>query len=748
MTESAMARPGAPEERDASLPVEDEVAAQRTGDDVAEIRARASSLPWWRRPRQLRRQLALTFVATALASVLLAGSLNFFAASDLLTDGTEEQLVGVGASRARTIENGVGRLLGQVSALSGDLGVVAALDDFAEDFVALDDETLTVEQEAALEAHYQREVVDAVDDLGLEPVTVDDFLPASVAGRYLQYHYTVAPLDEGIEPSTVVDAGDGSAYSETHAIHHRALDVMLTGTLGTGDAMLVTVAGDVVYSVDKRIDFGTNLLTGPHSDSSLANALRDQLPRVRAGSAVMADLQLYLPAQGRPAFFAAATVRNDTETIGVLAVEIPVDALSAVTTTNRQWERYGLQSGESYVVGAGDLLLRSESRRWIEDPDGYLDRVDDEFTASLISGLGSPVGLQVVDTGPVAAAIDGETFSGTSTNYLGVDVFSYSDRIAIDGVNWIVVVDVPLSDARSPLYDYLRRLGVVLLIVLPAAAVAGLWLARRLTNPIPPVLDTANAIVEGERSPTIPELGRDEFGDLARRLGNMAEDLGEREAVLDREYDERRQLLLSVLPPRLLDESGAVTEGGALADVATVIAVAVDTTSDELRDDDDRVADLLDQVAAVEKEASEGRQIERVRAAADAYLYVAGVGVDHDGAVEALGFVEEQLRGVAQLREREDVAIGLRIGVASGPIATGVLDGGSLTFGAWGLPVRQAAALAAMSVSNEVLIDASTASAVGSDVDLVAADDVIALDGRSMELYTFPPSALRADGGA
>ncbi|MFK8025042.1 MAG: hypothetical protein AB8G26_13870, partial [Ilumatobacter sp.] len=467
----------------------------RVDRDLAALRERAASLPWWRRPRELRPQLAWTLVATALASVLLVGGLNYVAASDLLDDGTQDQLVGIGEARARTIENGVDRLIGQVSALSGDLGVVTALDELANEFDNLDAEPISADQMAALERHYQAEVVDLYDRLDLEDVTVAEFLPDNPSAQYLQYHYTVSPTLEGVDPASIADAGDGSDYSAIHALHHASLEAMLTGGLGGGDALLVTLAGDVVYSVDKRIDFGTNLIDGPHADSNLAVVLRERLTRVRAGNAVIADVELYLPAQGRPVLFAAATVKNDTEAIGVLVSEIPVEALSQVTTTGQQWELYGLQSGESYVVGA-DLRLRSESRRWIEDPEGYLGKVNDERLELLISELGTPIGLQEVDTKPVRTALDGDEFTGTANNYLGTKNFSYAEPIAVPGVEWVVVVDVPIRDARSPLFDYGRRLGVVLLIILPTAALIGLWLARRLTRPIGPVVATATAIVQ------------------------------------------------------------------------------------------------------------------------------------------------------------------------------------------------------------------------------------------------------------
>ncbi|MDG1267048.1 MAG: HAMP domain-containing protein [Ilumatobacter sp.] len=705
-------------------------------DDIDEIRERAASLPWWRRPRQLRRQLAGVLVATALASVLLVGGLNFYAAQGLLDDGTEDQLVGIGTARARTIENGVERVLARTSSVSGDLGIVDALGKFANDFAALEDEVLSAEQQAVLENFYEVNYVEPYNSLGLEEAAVEEFLPTSNAGRYLQYHYIAEPWQRGVEPSTVVDAGDGSDYSRTHARFHESLNTMLTESFGAGDAELITLGGDIVYSVDKRIDFGTNILDGPYDDSNLADVLRDRLPRVRSGSAVLADIDLYLPDGGRPVFFSAVSIKNETETIGALATEIPVAALNSITTSGQEWEKFGLQSGESYVVG-GDGLLRSESRLWIEDRDEYLRKVKDEPTALLIDRLDSPIGIQNIATEPVSTALEGDEFRGTSTNYLGTRNFSYAQPIEVPGVDWVVVVDIPLKDARAPLYDYAKRLGFILLIILPVAALVGLWLARRLTRPIPVVLAAATSIADGERDLDIPDLGQDEFGDLARRLENMAEELGDREAALASEYEDRRELLLAVLPPRLIDESGSVSDSGDLADLATVVAVTVDTSTNELEEDEDRRADLLDQVATLAKAVTADRNIERVRASADGYLYLVGVGSPGGGAVEALDFVADHLRRFEDLRDREDLDIALRFGLATGPVATGVLDNGSLTFGAWGLPVRQASVLAAMSDSNEVLIDASTAAAAGDNHDLERTDELIALDAEPMDLYTF-----------
>ena len=58
---------------------------------------------------------------------------------------------------------------------------------------------------------------------------------------------------------------------------------------------------------------------------------------------------------------------------------------------------------------------------------------------------------------------------------------------------------------------------------------------------------------------------------------------------------------------------------------------------------------------------------------------------------------------------RPSLRLAVHVGLSTGPVASGVLDRGSLTFGAWGEPVRRALAIAALSRADEILVDLTTA---------------------------------------
>lgn len=678
-------------------------------------------------PRQLGRTLALS----ALAAVVFFGALNFIAARRLLDDGTKQQLVGIGQMRAQSIEIGLSRLLGQVSATANDLAVVEAVDSLSASFTALESETLTGAQLEELDAAYDEFFVQPVNQVQQGVLSVDDLRPPTAAGQYLHYQYVLPQLKGDAGGG---DPGSGATYEASHDQAHPYLS-SLAAALGADDLLLISAeTGDVVYSVKKGIDLGANLKSGTLRDSELSDAVLNQLPRVRAGEAVIADYEIYVSTGGTPEIFMAASVRRDTEIIGTLVLRLPVAAINQATGADGSWDEVGLNGGESYVVGS-DLVLRSESRAWIEDPQSYLESVDDERTRSLIEFLGSPVGIQTIETEPVTTALDGIAFEGTSKNYLGEGVFSYATPIDVSGVDWVMVADVPSSAAREPLVAYGRRLGLVIALILPLAALVGVAMARRIARPIPALSNAALAVAAGERDPQLDvgEDDNDEYGDLGRRLRQMASKLSAQEVALTEEFEQKRELLLTVLPPRMVRADGAVLGTGEGTEVATVIAVTL-SNQEHNGTDDEAQGEIISKQALVADQLADQQGVERIRAGADRYLFLAGLGSVSDGGDEAVSFVLSLSEAQAKLAADDDVAISLQVGLSTGPVATGLLEIGSLAFNAWGEPVRQALALSALAGPDAILLGPSTAQALAPGRwTLVPAGGVFDLDGKDMQ---------------
>ncbi|MEL7209086.1 MAG: hypothetical protein AAGK32_12795, partial [Actinomycetota bacterium] len=394
------------------------------------------------------------------------------------------------AGRAAAIENGLERFQAQVAATARDPGVATALGLLEGGFEQLRaDPLLTPEQDAAVDSFYEEGLAAFFGEAGIDPPPIEDLVPESEVGRYLQYRWIVEnpfPTQERAELDSV---DDGTAYDAAHAATHpflRELSDTLIGDLDS-DLLLVSAAtSDIVYSVDKRSDFATNLATGPYSDTALAEAVLERLSEAGVGEAVFVDYEPYLPAGGSPSLFLASAITADRELIGALVLEIPSEALTDTMTAGGRFEELGLgQTGEAYVVG-GDRLMRSDPRFFIEDPEGYLERFRAEGyaeeSAELIEFSESTAFLQPVDTEPAEAALDGEDFSGVTDNYLGFETLSSAVPVGAGDLDWVVVAEIRTEETDNALNEYLERILLIAAVLTPIVDVVAFLLSRGLTR--------------------------------------------------------------------------------------------------------------------------------------------------------------------------------------------------------------------------------------------------------------------------
>jgi len=106
-------------------------------------------------------------------------------------------------------------------------------------------------------------------------------------------------------------------------------------------------------------------------------------------------------------------------------------------------------------------------------------------------------------------------------------------------VNWTVLVEQPQREAYAPLIGSLIRNVLLLLLGLVVSVFASLGLARRMVEPIRALQTGAARIGEGELNSRISVSTGDELEALAQDFNNMAAQLQESYADLERKVDER-----------------------------------------------------------------------------------------------------------------------------------------------------------------------------------------------------------------
>jgi signal transduction histidine kinase/CheY-like chemotaxis protein len=110
-------------------------------------------------------------------------------------------------------------------------------------------------------------------------------------------------------------------------------------------------------------------------------------------------------------------------------------------------------------------------------------------------------------------------------------------------LDWLVVVEIPESEANAPLYTVILRTVAVLVAGLILALLAALLLARLMMVPVQALAAGAARIGAGGLDHRIKVESGDELEGLAEQLNDMAAKLQGSYATLERKVDERTQQL-------------------------------------------------------------------------------------------------------------------------------------------------------------------------------------------------------------
>lgn len=699
-------------------------------NDVATAADVAPETNGRRRGRRASTDVAAVMIGGALVGIILVGVFSFFAGRRFINGAIEDQLFDTGASRIARVERDLDAIRNLTSVLAAEPAMAAALDDLAAGFTDTT-ATLTPEQTAELRDRYA-EGLALLTPPGVEPPAASELFPVSDRADYLQYWYWLKNPED--PRSRLVDPGDGSAYSAAHARQHPEIRE-LTSLLELDDVLLIDAnTRNIVYSLGKRADFGTNLELGPYRNTLLAEAVLDQFA-LGGNETVLIDFESYVPASGEPVLWVAAPIRADGALIGALAAAVPNEAVVDITTAGRNWEGTGLgDTGEIYIVG-GDGLMRSESRLWIEDPEAYLDTVDragyDPEIGEAVAAFGTTVLIQPAETEALRSALTGDLFISTTKNYLDQETLTISALLDIEGVRWVAVAEGQTSEINEPLRSFLWRLFVVALIVIPSIVAISYVLARRLLRPIGPIVHGADAVAAGRLDVHLDESGSDEFSELASQFNQFVAALTVQQAAGIRTEAETTELLASVVPQRLIDR---VRDGD--RDIAESLGNATLVAISARSQGDTRTEDLVDhsvELSARLAEMAQRHGAEQLSSSADISLYATGLD-DADPQIEtAVAFAVEARQWMREMTEASGIETTNSIGIAAGEVVAGIVGTERMAVDVLGVPRRVALSLAGAGQRGQILVDASIAARVDSRWSLERIQDLSDLDGRPLE---------------
>lgn len=644
----------------------------------------------------IRSILIIMLLLVSVASSVIVGLIGYVNGRDSLTQAAFDRLIEVRDSRAREMRGLIESLESTILLNARGESVANALTAFSTGFAELAEVELTPEERATLESYYSDTFGPALSEASDESVDASTFVPTEPAESYLELHYTVpfASFDEAIAND---DAGDGSAWSAAHAQYHDFFRRM-TQLFHYEDVLLLDTEGNIVYSAFKGVDLGSNLDDGPLQRTNLADAYTEAMTANVADDVVLADFAPYPPSLGVPAAWAVSPVVVAGSIVGALAVELPIGEINEVMTSGGDWEASGLgETGETYIVGARDDLMRSLSRDLIEDPDGYQE-------AAISAGTPPDVARQAVEDQstlllqPVSGvAVDGAKAGQTGTTldigYLGNHTIAAYAPLQIDGLDWVIVAEIDSAEALAPVDKFTRNLFLSTAFIVLGVTLLSLIIAAVIVRPLRRLRDAARRIAGGEVGVQVDAGTSDELADVATAFNDMSRSLQVKATLLEEQQAENERLLLSLMPEPLIKryKEGARTIALDHQEVTVMFAdiVGFEEFSRGLASED--ALEKLNEILRSFDEAADRLGIERVRTTRAGYLASCGLTIPRvDNARRMVDFSIELQRILERFGGKHGIDLSLRAGLDTGTVTSGLVGQTHIAYDLWGDAVNLA----------------------------------------------------------
>jgi class 3 adenylate cyclase len=664
----------------------------------------------------IRYKLLSLLLLLGIGTLLFTGTVAYVKYRSSLKQDATRQLTGITRSKQFQIDSYYETIQKHAETLSADRMFIDATREFRGAYRKLDAASIPASTEAAVREDYQDNFYPEMQKLKLARPRVEDYLPTSPAGLQLQYLYVVKNPHPPEHRRELANAGDGSDYSSVHEKYHSGFR-HLVESFGYYDLYLIDYeTGKALYDVNKDRDFGTDLLNGPYKNSNLAKVLKRSLATNNPDAVFFSDFEPYEASKGEPTQFVASPIFDGQERIGVFALQLSTEAISNVMSGKRGWERYGLgQTGDSAIVGP-DRLVRTNDRRYLEDPDDFIaglsaDGIPDEKLQEI--RFYETTILQVPTRSPaaVAAALEGKEGTRIEKDALGEGnlLVSYMP-LHIKDLHWVVVSRMALDDALKPVADMGRMFGWWGAGLLLVTAIGAWLMTRQILRPVNALVDAAAKVAAGDLTAQVKWKWKDELGVLSDTFNSMTKNIREKTEVIEQKNRENEALLLNILPA----EIGTRLKGGEqeiadnFADVTVLFGDIVGFTVLSSHTSAKRIVEILNGIFSLFDRDAHELGIEKIKTIGDCYMAVCGLPHPYsDHADRMARMALRMLEVTRQYNKEKGTNLQLRIGINSGPVVAGVIGKSKFIYDLWGDTVNLASRMESAGVPGEIQVTRS-----------------------------------------
>ena len=396
---------------------------------------------------------------------------------------------------------------------TADSATVQALWSLDEGFEELEEmqDVSSEEIKSSLLKHYKNEYINRInfDIKGAKTKqTADKYLPKGTSAQIAQYLYIVENENAiGQKDKLVMSRKHKETYSANHVQVHPVYKKILDN-YGLYDIFIVNANGDVVYSVFKEKDFGTNLINGVYSDSGLAEAFK-KASKIKNGEVTFADFKPYEPSYNEPAIFLASPLYFRDSFEGAVIFQLPKEKISNVINFNGDFEKAGLgKTGKASLISI-DGAMKNDSRflKTMTDPD--------------VKAAGTTISVVKINSKSADAIKKGASGSWIVDDHRGIKVLSSYGPIEVFGQSWGIIVDIDEAEVLENVNEIRNIiLGISAIIFVVLLLISIFLIQKAIILKLKTLQDASYDLAEGEGDLTqkisVPK--GDEISEVAQNI--------------------------------------------------------------------------------------------------------------------------------------------------------------------------------------------------------------------------------------
>jgi methyl-accepting chemotaxis protein len=455
--------------------------------------------------------IALMAVSLLVMTVSIM-TISISRASDSLVKSNMALLDAVKESKKEHIMDFFSSIENLLRSRTADSATVQSMWALDESFQELEEIDVSKEAiKAALIKHYNNEYINKInfDIKGAKPKkSTEDYLPKSFSAQIAQYLYIVENEHKvGEKDKLIMSKKFKEEYSTNHVQIHPVYKQILDN-YGLYDIFIVNASGDVVYSVYKEKDFGTNLLTGVYSDSGLAQAFK-KASKTPKGGVAFADFKPYEPSYNQPSIFLASPLHFRDDFEGAVIFQLPKDKLNSVMNFKGDFEKAGLgKTGKANLISL-DGNMKNDSR-FIKD-----------MSDPAVKVAGTTVSIVKINSKSLDAIKQGENGSWIIEDHRGVKVLSSFAPIKVFGESWGIIVDIDESEVLENVKETRNVIVGISLGILVVLLLISIFLTQKaLISKLDTLQEASYNLAKGEgdltSQITVPK--GDEVSEIAQNI--------------------------------------------------------------------------------------------------------------------------------------------------------------------------------------------------------------------------------------